>query len=190
MILLGVRRELIARKLNEFMNSLIFEPQPPRHRPIGELIKLGESYVLEFKSTLQWDVIQGKQNNDLRNSTLKTIAAFLNSQGGTLVIGVEDDGAMLGLEHDLKLLNGVRDKFEQLLTRLVTDTIGVGIAPLYRLRFEGVDGKEVCIVDVERASEPVFLKTDKGKQFFVRVGNTSRALDHEEMLRYIETNWT
>ena len=71
----GVRRELIARKLNEFMNSLIFEPQPPRHRPIGELIKLGESYVLEFKSTLQWDVIQGKQNNDLRNSTLKTIAA-------------------------------------------------------------------------------------------------------------------
>jgi predicted HTH transcriptional regulator len=53
-----------------------------------------------------------------------------------------------------------------------------------------VEGKEVCIVDVERASEPVFLRTDKGKQFFVRIGNTSRALDHEEMLRYIETNWT
>jgi hypothetical protein len=186
---IGARRELIARKLNEFMNSLISQPQPPRHRPIGDLIKLGESYVLEFKSTLQWDVIQGKQNNELRNSSLKTIAAFLNSQGGTLVIGVEDGGAILGLEHDLKLLNGSRDKFEQLLTRLVTDTVGAGIAPLYRLRFEGVDGKEVCIVDVERASEPIFLKTDKGKQFFVRVGNTTRALDHEEMLRYIETNW-
>jgi predicted HTH transcriptional regulator len=97
---------------------------------------------------------------------------------------------MMGLEHDLKLLNGSRDKFEQLLTHLVTDAIGAAIAPLYRLRFEAVDGQEVCIVDVERASEPVFLKTDKGKQFFVRVGNTSRALDHEEMLRYIETNWT
>jgi predicted HTH transcriptional regulator len=154
------------------------------------LIKLGESYVLEFKSTLQWDVIQGKQNNELRNSSLKTVAAFLNSQGGTLVIGVEDDGAIFGLEQDLKLLDGSRDRFEQLLTRLVTDTIGVGIAPLYRVRFDAVDGKEVCIVDVERASEPVFLKSDKAKQFFVRVGNTSRALDHEEMLRYIETNWT
>ena len=65
---IGARRELIARKLNEFMNSLISEPQPPRHRPIGDLIKIGESYVLEFKSTLQWDVIQGKQNNELRNS--------------------------------------------------------------------------------------------------------------------------
>ena len=187
---IGARRELIARKLNEFMDSLITEPQPPRHRPIGDLIKLGESYVLEFKSTLQWDVIQGKQNNELRNSSLKTIAAFLNSQGGTLVIGVEDDGAIFGLEQDLKLLSGSRDKFEQLLTQLLTDMIGAGIAPLYRLRFEGVEGKEVCIVDVERASEPVFLRTDKGKQFFVRVGNTSRPLDHEEMLRYKETNWT
>jgi Putative DNA-binding domain len=187
---IGARRELIARKLNEFMDSLISEPEPPRHRPIGDLIRLGESYVLEFKSTLQWDVIQGKQNNELRNSSLKTIAAFLNSQGGTLVIGVEDDGTIFGLEQDLKLLERSRDRFEQLLTRLVTDTIGVGIAPLYRPRFDAVDGKEVCIVDVERASEPVFLKTDRGKQFFVRVGNTSRALDHEEMLRYIETNWT
>lgn len=184
-----VRRELIARKLNEFMDSLISEPQPPRHRPIGDLIELGESYVLEFKSTLQWDVIQGKQNKELRNSSLKTIAAVLNSQGGTLVIGVEDDGSIFGLEHDLKLLGGSRDKFEQLLTNLVADTIGAGIAPLYRVRFEGVDGKEVCIADVERAPEPVFLKTDRGKQFFVRVGNTSRALDHEEMLHYTETNW-
>lgn len=145
--------------------------------------------MLEFKSTLQWDVIQGKQNKELRNSSLKTIAAVLNSQGGTLVIGVEDDGSIFGLEHDLKLLGGSRDKFEQLLTNLVADTIGAGIAPLYRVRFEGVDGKEVCIADVERAPEPVFLKTDRGKQFFVRVGNTSRALDHEEMLHYTETNW-
>ena len=186
---IGARRELIARKLNEFMSSLISEPQPPRHRPIGDLIKLGESYVLEFKSTLQWDVIQGKQNNELRNSSLKTITAFLNSQGGTLVIGVEDDGAVFGLDQDLKLLSGSRDKFEQLLTRLVTDTIGASIAPLYRLRFEAVEGKEVCIVDVERAPEPVFLKTDRGRQFFVRVGNTRRALDHEETLHYTETNW-
>ena len=145
--------------------------------------------MLEFKSTLQWDVIQGKQNNELRNSSLKTIAAFLNSQGGTLVIGVEDDGTVVGLEHDLRLLAGSRDKFEQLFTRLVTDTIGASIAPLYRLRFEAVDGKEVCIVDVERAPDPAFMKAEKGKQFFVRIGNTSRALDHEEMLRYTETNW-
>lgn len=87
------------------------------------------------------------------------------------------------------MIAGSRDKFEQLLTNLVADTIGAGIAPLYRVRFEGVDGKEVCIADVERAPEPVFLKTDRGKQFFVRVGNTSRALDHEEMLHYTETNW-
>lgn len=186
---LAVRRDLLARKINEFLGGLIAEPQPPRHRPIGELIKLGESVVLEFKSTLQWDVLQTKQSIDLRYSSLKTIAAFLNSQGGTLVIGVEDDGELFGLDQDLKLLGGSRDKFEQLLTRLVTDTIGASVSPLYRLRFETVGGKEVCIIDTERSPEPVFLKTDKGKQFFIRVGNTTRALDHEDMLRYKEINW-
>jgi hypothetical protein len=119
---IAARRDLIARKLNDFMNSLIAEPQPPRHRPIGDLIDLGESYVLEFKSTLQWDMIQLRQNKELRYGCLKTISAFLNSEGGTLVIGVEDDGTILGLGHDLKLLSGSRDKLEQLLTRLVTNT--------------------------------------------------------------------
>ena len=187
---LAARRELIAKKINEFMAGLISESEPARHRPITDLIKLGESYVLEFKSTLQWDVVQGKQNADLRLASLKTIAAFLNSQGGTLVLGVEDSGQVFGLERDLNLLGGSRDKFEQLLTRLITDTIGAGIAPLYRVRFEEVDGKPVCVVEADRAPEPVFLKTDKGKQFFVRVGNTTRALDHEETVKYTETNWT
>jgi hypothetical protein len=187
---LSARRELIARKINEFLAGLISESEPPRHRPIGELIKLGESYVLEFKSTLQWDVVQGKQNTELRQSTLKTIAAFFNSQGGTLVIGVEDDGQVFGLDRDLSVLGGSRDKFEQLITRLIADAIGVGIAPLYRVRFEDMEGKQVCVIDTDRAPEPVFLKTDKGKQFFVRVGNTTRALDHEETLKYTEVNWT
>ena len=186
---LAARRELIARKINEFMKSLVSETEPPRHRPIGELIKLGESYGLEFKSTLQWDAMQGRQNTDLRLSCLKTIAAFLNSQGGTLAIGVEGDGNISGLDSDLKILSGSTDKFEQLLTRLISDFIGTSVSPLYRVRFENVNKKKVCVVDVDRSSEPVFVKTEKGKQFFVRVGNTTRALDHEEMLRYTETNW-
>ena len=187
---LAARRELLARKINEFVASLVTEPQPLKHRPISDLIILGESYSLEFKSTLQWDVVQNRQNNDLRLSALKTVAAFLNSQGGTLVIGVEDDGTVLGLGNDLKLVNGSKDKFEQLLTRLVSDWIGMNVAPLYRVRFESIGEREVCIVDVERSPEPTFLKTEKGKLFFIRVGNTTRALDHEETLRYVETNWT
>ena len=186
---LAVRREIIARKLNELMGSLISEPEETHLRPITDLIELGESYVLEFKSTLQWDVAKGTQNKGLRQSSLKTIAAFLNSQGGTLVIGVEDDGTVYGLNHDLALARKSYDGFSQLLVSLITDTMGTATAPYYRIRFEDIEDKSVCVVDVERSPEPVFMKSDKGKVFYIRVGNSSRALDHEETLKYVETNW-
>ena len=128
---LEVRRSLIARKLNEFMDSLVSVPEKPHRRPVSELIGLGESYTLEFKSTLQWDVVQGGMNKVLRLSCLKTIAAFCNSEGGTLVVGVEDDGTIIGLQKDLSLLQGSLDQFEQTGDRL-----------LEALR----DGREVLLV--------------------------------------------
>lgn len=67
---LEARRDLIARKLNEFMQSLITQPEELRHRPIRELISLGESSVLEFKSTFQWDVMQNKQNSAIEKLSL------------------------------------------------------------------------------------------------------------------------
>ena len=73
---------------------------------------------------------------------LKTVAAFLNSQGGTLVIGVEDDGTISGLHYDLDLLDGSRDRFEQLLTQLVSNSIGAGIAPLTASLSQAVDESE------------------------------------------------
>ena len=91
---LAVRRENMARELNEFMNALITVPEETRERPITELIKFGESVNLECKSTLQWDTIKNQYNKDLRHPALKTIAAFLNTEGGTLLIGVEDDGSI------------------------------------------------------------------------------------------------
>ena len=186
---LAVRRDIIARKLNEFMDSLISEPEETHLRPITDLIELGESYVLEFKSTLQWDIVKGEQNKALRISSLKTINAFMNSQGGTLVIGVEDDGNIYGLGCDIAVAKNSKDGFEQLLVSLIADSMGTTSAPNYRIRFEEAVGKTVCVVDVERSPEPVFIKSDKGKAFYIRVGNTSRALDHEEMLKYVEANW-
>ena len=186
---LAVRRENIARKLNEFMDGLIAEPEETHRRPIEELIGLGEGYLLEFKSTLQWDVIQKVQNKALRQSSLKTINAFMNSQGGTLVIGVEDDGSIFGLRKDLALAGGSVDKFEQLLVALVATSMGNTVAVRCRTRFEAIRGEMVCVVDVERSIEPVFMESDRGKAFYIRVGNTSRPLDHEETVRYVEANW-
>lgn len=186
---LAARREIMARKLNEFMDSLIRQPEKTHRRPITDLISRGESFVLEFKSTLQWDASRNEQNKGLRLASLKSVNAFMNSQGGTLLIGVEDNGDIYGLDRDLSLTKRSKDRFEQLLTSLIADSMGTTTAPYFHVRYEDVGEKSVCVVDVEHSPEPVFMKSDRGKAFYIRVGNTSRALDHEEALKYVEANW-
>lgn len=183
------RRGLIASKINDYLSSLISEPQIVHERPVSDLIGLGESATLEFKSTLQWDMVEQRVNKQLRFSVLKTVAAFLNSAGGTLVLGVEDDGNVCGLEHDLGALQGSTDRFEQLLANLLAQYVGGHIGGLVRTRFEKLGTSTVCIVDVDRASAPIFVKEPSGTVFYVRFGNTTRQLDPEETLKYTQTNW-
>jgi hypothetical protein len=186
---LAARREIIAHKINEYMDGLITVPEIVHELPIVELIRLGESATLEFKSTLQWDVIQGKQNTGLRKQVLKTVAAFLNSAGGTLVIGVEDDGNVYGLENDLVLVNKSPDKFANLVTSLLTEEIGGEFASFIRLRLEQLNGQQICVVDVTAAKEPVYIKGERGSEFYIRFGPTSRMLDTEEAVNYISMHW-
>jgi predicted HTH transcriptional regulator len=171
------------------MDGLITVPEIVHELPIVELIRLGESATLEFKSTLQWDVIQGKQNTGLRKQVLKTVAAFLNSAGGTLVIGVEDDGNVYGLENDLVLVNKSPDKFANLVTSLLTEEIGGEFASFIRLRLEQLNGQQICVVDVTAAKEPVYIKGERGSEFYIRFGPTSRMLDTEEAVNYISMHW-
>ena len=182
---LEARRELLARKINEHLASLIAQPERVLHRSVAELIALGESTVVEFKSTLQWDVVQNKENKGLRQSVLKTIAAFMNSEGGTLVIGVEDGGDVYGLSKDLNLMGESHDRFQQTLVNLVIDGMGPSVVPYFRIRFEHICDDTVCVVTAEPVRDGVFLKTSKGTEFFVRAGNTTRSLDPEQTHEYL-----
>jgi predicted HTH transcriptional regulator len=148
-------------------------------------VKLGESSVLEFKSTLQWDVLQKQPSKALRKSCLKTITGFMNTDGGTLLIGVEDDGNIFGLEKDLSLLGGSLDKFEQTLVNIISDEIGPAFSHYYKVRFDPVEGKLVCVVEMDAVSEGVFVKGEKGKEFYVRVGNTTKSLDPADTHAYL-----
>ncbi|MDD5369410.1 MAG: DUF262 domain-containing protein [Anaerolineaceae bacterium] len=186
---LEARRSLLALKMNEFFNGLVTEPALQHARAIRELVKLGESLTLEFKSTLQWDVVQGQKLKILRKSVLKTVAAFLNSEGGTLVIGVEDNGNIYGLSNDLGLVDHSTDKFLNLLNTLMVDNIGAEFYPYIKTRIEEIEDKAVCVIDVQRGGIPAFLVGDPGKEFYIRSGNTTRQLDPEETVKYIGLNW-
>ncbi len=185
---LRARRELIADGINGFLDGLIGGDEPAGARPVSDLISMGEGPTLEFKSTLQWDVVQDKQNKRLRDAALKTVVAFMNSQGGTLLIGVEDSGQIFGLERDLSILGRSKDRFLQLVNTLVADSIGPEYAPNVVAKVDGVDGKLICVVDISKSSEPAFMSGPRGSEFYVRIGNTTRALDPQQTVDYLEQN--
>ena len=158
---------------------------PVSEMSASELIAQGESHKLEFKTTLQWDVYQKKRNNDLRREVLKTVAAYLNSDGGTVLIGVEDNGNVFGLGKDLKMFKNSHDQFELTLRNLINDRIGVEFGGFVKVCFDEVDGKTVCQMDVASAPKPAYCDTE----FFIRTGNQTRNLSLPEAMEYIRMKW-
>jgi hypothetical protein len=152
-------------------------------RQAASLIREGENEVAEFKSTLRWDIRAGKTNQAVERACLKTIAAFLNSAGGALLIGVRDDGSIEGIESD-KFVN--EDKFLLHLWTLIRTCLGRDVSPYIRTTLEKMDEKTVCVVQCRQCNRPVFLRQPGfDEEFYIRVGPSSNAMDISEALKYI-----
>ncbi len=162
------------------------------------LIAQGESAQLEFKSTARWNLKDGKKDRTMEEVILKTVAGFLNAEGGTLLIGVEDDGNIIGLQPDYQTLQKKnRDGFELwLMNDLLLKELGKDLAPFISVNFHVVDHKEVCRIYLERAPEPVYINIRNAKSgqleecFFVRTGNLTSKLDTPRAIgKYIKNRW-
>ena len=123
---------------------------------------------------------------------LKSVCAFTNGQGGTLLIGVNDQGEAIGLEHDYATLTGAnRDKFELHLRNLLNETFGAAfVTTRLRITFPVILGEEICQIEISPALAPVFVKlADKNGQlaekFYVRSGKSSQELPPSETQAYI-----
>lgn len=152
--------------------------------PIGELIKRGESKQLEFKSTLRWNIKANRNDDAITHSVLKTIAAFLNTDGGTLLIGIDDDGELLGIELD-NFPNA--DKYLLHLTNVLKHSLGEAAAASVGISMEKYKGKTVCKLECPRSETPVFLtfkKTDD-EEFYVRTGPASTRLQPRQLMEYV-----
>lgn len=187
------RRAILASNLNAFLNGITSTSGTEIPVSLLEMIAEGESDELEFKSSFRWDVRESVVNKKLEEVIAKTVAAFANSQGGTLLMGVADDGEVLGLAPDyLAMGNGNRDKFELQLRDMLNRELGTGmVTSRVKIRFHEVDGKDICQVDVSPAREPVIIKVkDKGGQsvekFYARSGNSSQTIPLRELGLYIK----
>ena len=154
---------------------------------IRELIAAGENQQVEFKSTLRWDLRQFKPNKALEDVIAKTIAGFMNTQGGHLIIGIDDEGSILGLEQDYGTLKKPgKDGFEQYIMQLVSLKFGTHFCPLVKVAFYQFEEKDICYVRVHKSQKPVYLNLGDRSHFFIRTGNGTRELDMPEALEYLE----
>jgi ATP-dependent Lon protease len=161
-----------------------------RALPLADLVAQGESETLEFKTTIRWDLEAKSVNGELIKAPVKTVEAFLNTEGGILLIGLTDDGTPFGIEKDLSTLRrGDVDEFERVLRQALIDGLGPEFSPFAKVSFPDLDGVQLCRIDVERSPKPVFLKGKQGKEFYIRSGNASRPLDPEATHDYITMHW-
>ena len=150
------------------------------------LIEEGENELVEFKSTLRYNLFTKKFDKEIEHAALKTVAAFLNTSGGTLICGVDDKKKVLGLKED----NFKDDDHMMLhLTKLIQDRIGMQHARFIKSNVESSEGKKVLRVDVKPASSPAYLMHNKDEIFYVRTGPATSQMRVSEIYDYIQTRF-
>lgn len=190
------RRKMLAEALNAFLNGIAEPDADGLGVSIDQLIEAGESEELEFKQTLRWSVDEGVVNKKLEEVVVKTVAAFANTQGGTLLIGVDDAGMVRGLGPDMASLGDAdRDKFELHLREVLKKALGGAfVATRVQVRFPEAAGVEICQVDIEPGMKPIVIETlEKNgpvQRFYVRNGNASQPLSMDEMNTYVKERFS
>lgn len=153
-------------------------------------IEMGEGKKVEFKSTLRYHIHLKKTDKIIEHEIAKTIAAFLNFNGGLLVVGVDNDNNILGLENDFNLYSkNHEDKFFQAFKNILENYFGLGIVANLNYDIVSVLGRKIFFVDVFQSRKPIFLNNYGVKEFYVRVGTSSSLYDVEQAVTYIIEKW-
>jgi len=192
---LDTRRKLIAGRINEFLQMLKSAAAEEADQEVvtdwSELIRKGENNFVEFKSSIRWDYRQSTINKELEYVIAKTISAFMNTEGGKLIIGLDDDGNILGLEKDYETLGGKNNKdgFLLKLDEIINSYLGKEYHEFVQASVENISGKEICIVDISASNTPVYLKRNGGEEFYIRAFASSQPMNIREANDYMNNHW-
>jgi hypothetical protein len=152
-------------------------------RDLFDLIGSGEDMHLEFKSTMRTNLHTGKPGKEIELAWLKGAAAFMNTEGGILLLGVADDGTLVGLETD-KFEN--EDRCRLHFKNLLNQHLGAENARFLRFKVYELEGKQIGAVECERSSLPVYLRNKNAEAFYIRNGPSSIELSISRAVKYIQ----
>lgn len=176
-------RYLTPREAEPFFPLFISRKYPNFPLSIEDIMGNGESSEVEFKSTLRINQQTGNRDPRMELAVLKTIAGFLNTNGGFLMIGVTDDGTLLGIDAD-----GFEneDKMSLHLVNLIKDRISPTIMPFIHTRFEDYKGCRVMVIECSKARTPVFVKDGNIERFYIRTGPSTTELSASQTQEHIK----
>lgn len=182
LIFIGIIVGTIIYNFNNRTRKKVYTPVE-----IEKLITNGENDSVEFKSSLRYDYRQAKTDKNLEHEILKSIAGFLNGDGGVLIIGVDDYGEILGLDNDYwSLRKQNKDGFEQRLVLLISNAFGKAICSKTHITFCQINKREICIVNIEKSTEPIYLNENNRTVFYLRTGNVTNPLTTRETVQYLK----
>lgn len=179
----------IAFSIGRLGESIKFNQYQSLYRSIEDImivqIKYGENQGVEFKPSCKWNFELEKVEKGLINKIIREVAGFLNSKdGGRLYIGVSDSGDILNLERDFSVVNSQKedsDSYSLFLTDKLRENLGPMVGKYIEITFPILNGKQICVIDIESSKEPIFFKGD----FIVRVGSQAVSYTAEETYFYI-----
>lgn len=150
---------------------------------LKELIDEGENAHLEFKSSVRHNLITGKPGKEIELAWLKAVIAFLNTAGGTLLIGVADDGTVIGIDNDAFDND---DRCLLHIKNLINQHIGAEFTPMLDITALPYKGFKVVVIECKQSPEPVFLTFGKNEDFYIRTGPSNTKLSPSKIISYLE----
>ena len=179
------RRELMAEIIHEGYMKLTSGTEVTEQDDeidLVELIRIGESDAVEFKSTLRVNLHTEKIDSRMEHAVLKTLSGFLNTNGGRLVVGVSDDGTPVGIEAD-RFPN--EDKMSLHLVNIVNGRMGPDAWINMHANFDDYENHRILVVHCEGSRSPVYLKDGNKESFYIRTGPSTTELSVSQAQDYI-----
>lgn len=181
------RRELMAQIIAEGYKILVSgQSEEDTGSDVVDLISLvesGESEAVEFKSTLRTNLHTNNRDQRMEQSVLKTLAGFLNTNGGTLIIGLSDDGNPVGIEVD-----GFEneDKMSLHLVNIIKARMGISAMTNVHIHFDDHKNSRVLVVNCQNSPSPVFVKDNEIERFYIRTGPSTTELTASQTQEFIK----
>jgi TPR repeat protein len=153
------------------------------HYSIDQALASGETQTVEYKETFSFNTREKKSGDDrIRHAFLREAAAFLNTEGGAILVGVSDDQKVIGIERD-----DFKDaeNYIRKISQVVASALGELAATLTDVSIHEHSGQKICVVLCAKSPKPIYCDFKKfGQQTFVRYGNVTAQPPPSEWVEY------